>query len=93
LEGFRHLLSAVLGQSFDFSNPYAWIGAMALYNPAAYRQLVTRFGIDIRVATLSFRSLALCMLGYPEAAIYRIWPGPMQNSANSMTLGAVLAKR
>jgi predicted ATPase len=43
--------------------------AIALYNPAAHRQLATRFGQDIGVSILSYRSLALWMLGYPRAAL------------------------
>ena len=43
--------------------------AIALYDPAEHRPLATRFGQDIGVAILSFRSLALWMLGYPEAAL------------------------
>ena len=36
---------------------------------ADYRPLATRFGQDIQVATLSFRSLVLWVLGYPQAAL------------------------
>ena len=43
--------------------------ARAFYDPAAHRQLATRFGQDLRVAILSYRSFALWMLGYPEAAL------------------------
>ena len=43
--------------------------ALALYDPAAHRPLATRFGQDVRMASLSFRSHALWMLGYPEAAL------------------------
>jgi class 3 adenylate cyclase/predicted ATPase len=43
--------------------------ALALYDPAEHRLLATRFGQDVRVAILSYRSLALWMLGYPEAAL------------------------
>ena len=43
--------------------------ALALYDPAEHRSLATRFGQDIRVTILSFRSMALWMLGYPEAAL------------------------
>ena len=43
--------------------------AIALYDPAEHRPLATRFGQDARVAILSFRSLGLWMLGYPEAAL------------------------
>jgi class 3 adenylate cyclase/predicted ATPase len=46
--------------------------ALALYNPAVHRGLLTRFAgaiTDLRVVTSSFRSLTLWMLGYPEAAV------------------------
>src|SRR5262249_21277948 len=43
--------------------------AIALYDPAAHRPLAARFGADIRVAILSYRSQALCALGYPESAL------------------------
>ena len=43
--------------------------AGALYDPAEHRPLATRFGQDLRVAILSYRSWALWMLGYPEAAL------------------------
>jgi class 3 adenylate cyclase/tetratricopeptide (TPR) repeat protein len=43
--------------------------AIALYDPTEHRGLVTRFGQDIRVSALSFRSIGLWMLGYPEAAL------------------------
>ena len=42
---------------------------LALYDPATHRPLATRFGQDAQVATLTFRSLGLWMLGYPEAAL------------------------
>ncbi len=43
--------------------------AFALYDPAAHRPLATRFGQDIGVAILSFRPLALWLLGYPRSAL------------------------
>ena len=43
--------------------------AVALYDPAEHRPLATRFGQDAGVANLSYRSLALWLLGYPEAAL------------------------
>jgi tetratricopeptide (TPR) repeat protein len=43
--------------------------AIALYDPVQHRALATRFGQDVRVAILSFRSLSLWLLGYPEAAL------------------------
>jgi class 3 adenylate cyclase/predicted ATPase len=42
---------------------------VALYDPAEHRPLATRFGQDVRVAALSYRSWALWMLGYPAAAL------------------------
>jgi predicted ATPase len=43
--------------------------AIALYDPAEHRALATRFGVDSRVSILSYRSFALWLLGYPEAAL------------------------
>jgi class 3 adenylate cyclase/predicted ATPase len=42
---------------------------VALYDPAEHRLLATRFGQDVRVSALSYRSWALWMLGYPAAAL------------------------
>jgi tetratricopeptide (TPR) repeat protein len=42
---------------------------IALYDPSEHRPLATRFGQDIQVAILSYRSLALWLLGFPEAAL------------------------
>ena len=42
--------------------------AITLYAPEEHRSLATRFGQDIGVATLVYRSLVLCHLGYPERA-------------------------
>ena len=46
--------------------------AIGLYDPAEHRPLATRFGADPRVATMSFRSLALWVLGYPEGCPRRL---------------------
>jgi predicted ATPase len=43
--------------------------AIALYDPALHRQLAARFGVDSRVSALCYRSFALWLLGYPEAAL------------------------
>ena len=43
--------------------------AIALYNPTEHGPLATRFGVDLRVSILSYRSLALWLLGYPGAAL------------------------
>jgi predicted ATPase len=42
---------------------------LALYDRSAHRPLATRFGQDVRVAALSFRSFASWFLGYPEQAL------------------------
>jgi predicted ATPase len=42
---------------------------IAAYNPAEHRPLGTRFGHDVRVSALSWRALALWMLGRPDAAL------------------------
>jgi predicted ATPase len=43
--------------------------AIALYDPLKHRPLATRFGVDIRASVLSYRSMALWVLGYPDAAL------------------------
>jgi len=43
--------------------------AIALYDPAEHRLLASRFGQDLGVVILSGRSLALWLLGHPDAAI------------------------
>ena len=42
---------------------------LALYNPAEHGPLASRFGQDIRVAALAYRSWTLWLLGYPQAAL------------------------
>jgi predicted ATPase len=43
--------------------------AIALYDSAEHRPLAMRFGQDVRAAALSYRSRALWLLGYPDAAL------------------------
>jgi predicted ATPase len=43
--------------------------AIALYDPAEHLSLATRFGQDVGVAILSYRSWALWLLGFSEAAL------------------------
>jgi predicted ATPase len=43
--------------------------AIALYNPIEHRALATRFGQDVRVASISLRSWALCVLGFRHDAL------------------------
>ena len=42
---------------------------IALYDPAEHRPLAARFGQDLGVTALVYRSYALWLLGYPEAAL------------------------
>jgi predicted ATPase len=42
--------------------------AIALYVPNEHRSLATRFAMDVRVSILASRTIALCVLGHPEAA-------------------------
>ena len=59
--------SAFTGDSVDGRAHYDQ--ALALYDGTKHRSLATRFGQDVRVSILSFRSITLWMLGYPEAAL------------------------
>jgi hypothetical protein len=43
--------------------------AISLYDPAKHLPLAMHFGQDVRVAALTFRSWALWLLGYCEAAL------------------------
>ena len=43
--------------------------ALALYDHAKHRPLATRFGQDIGVSILMFRSYSVWLLGYPESAL------------------------
>ena len=63
----------LMGSSLAFTGKIAegrvhYDQAIALYDPAEHRPLALRFGQDVGVAILSFRSQALWLLGYPEAA-------------------------
>jgi predicted ATPase len=42
--------------------------AITLYDPATHRSLETRFGQDLGIANLAYRSIPLWLLGYPQAA-------------------------
>jgi predicted ATPase len=64
----------VLGNSLLFTGDLAearahYDKAVTLYAPSEHRPLAMRFGQDVRVAALSFRSWALWFLGYPDAAL------------------------
>jgi len=68
--GHRTMAStlALMGDLVDARAHYD--EALALYRPAEHRRLMTRFGQDLRVTCLAFRSMALWLLGYPEAALH-----------------------
>ena len=66
----HRLMGVSLLHTGDFAEGRAHFDqAIALYDPAEHRPLATRFGQDAGVAILSWRSLALWWLGYPEAAL------------------------
>jgi predicted ATPase len=63
----------LMGQSLLYTGDVAegrtqYDQAITLYDPAEHRPLATRFGQDIGVAILCYRSFALWLLGYPQAA-------------------------
>src|SRR6185436_777435 len=58
---------ALIGDLVDAKAHYD--EALALYRPAEHRRLMTRFGQDLRVTCMAFRSMAQWQLGYPEAAL------------------------
>src|SRR5439155_21049909 len=43
--------------------------AITLYDPTEHRPLATRFGQDVGAASLSWKSLAHWLLGYPDVAL------------------------
>jgi predicted ATPase len=66
----HRLLATSLFSTGDLSKGHTHFNqALALYDPAAHRSLATRFGQDVRVTILCFRSLPEWALGYSEAAL------------------------
>ena len=65
----HRLLGASLSFAGDFLGARAHFDqAIALYDPVDHRPLATRFGQDIGVGILTFRSWAVWCLGYPNSA-------------------------
>jgi predicted ATPase len=65
----HRMMGSVLHRG-DFAEGRAHLDrAIALYDPSEHRALAARFGQDVRVAALSYRSWALWMIGYPDAAL------------------------
>ena len=66
----RRLKGASLLLTGEIAEGRAYLDqAIALYDPTQHRPLMTRFGQDVGVSILSYRSWALCFLGYPDAAL------------------------
>ena len=66
----HRLMGTSLLETGDIAEGQAHLDqAIAFYDPAEHRPLATRFGQDILVSALSFRTRALWVLGYPEAAL------------------------
>ena len=66
----HRLMGVSLASTGDLTQARAhYDQALPLYDPVAHRPLATRFTADIRVAILNFRTWALWLLGYPNAAL------------------------
>jgi predicted ATPase len=64
----------LMGTSLSMAGEFArcrdhYDQALALYDHSQHRPLAMRFGQDVGVTVLSYRSQALWMLGYPQAAL------------------------
>jgi predicted ATPase len=67
----HRVMGASLAVSGEFQAARSHLDrAVALYVPEEHRSLATRFGQDIGVAALLYRSLVLYRLGYPESALW-----------------------
>ena len=66
--GHRLMASSLMGIGDTVEGRKHYDRAMALYDPAEHRSLATRFGQDLGVVILTFRSWVLWLLGYPEGA-------------------------
>jgi len=66
----HHLMGISLMATGDIAQARAhYDQAMALYDPAKHRPLAMRLGTDTGLIMMSWRSLTLWMLGFPEAAL------------------------
>ncbi len=66
----HRVMGATLAISGEFQAARSHLDrAVALYVPQEHRSLATRFGQDIGVAALIYRSFVLYRLGYPESAV------------------------
>jgi class 3 adenylate cyclase/predicted ATPase len=67
--GHRLLAMTLLCMGDVAEGPSQLDRAWALYDPAVHRPLAARFGHDVGAAALTFRPLALWLLGYPKTAL------------------------
>ena len=66
----HRVMGASLAVSGEFQTARLHLDrAITLYAPEEHRSLATRFGQDIGVASLVYRSFVLYRLGYPESAL------------------------
>jgi hypothetical protein len=66
----HRIMGVSLLQAGDLAKGRAHLDqASAFYDPAADRPLANRFGTDVGVAILTFRSIGGWLLGYPDAAL------------------------
>jgi predicted ATPase len=69
MNGHRQMATSLLVTGDILESRAHFDKAIALYDPVEHRPLAERFGQDARVWTLSHRSWALWILGFPEAAL------------------------
>ena len=67
--GHRYMATSLLFTGDIAQGRTHYDRAIALYDPAKHRPLAVRFGQDVGVAILSYRAMALWVLGYPDAAL------------------------
>ena len=67
--GHRLMGTSMMGTGDIAESRAHYDKALALYDPAEHRPLSTRFGQDVSVVILSYRSWTLWLLGYPKAAL------------------------
>ena len=82
MNGHR-VMGASLELTGDISEGQAHLDqAAALYDATEHRPLAMRFGADVGVSILSYRSLARWLLGYPDGALADL--GQMLNEASEI---------
>ncbi len=89
----RRLMGLSLLHTGDIGDGRAHLDrAIALYDPAGHRHLATRFGQHVGASILAWKSMAVLLLGYPEAALADTEEALKiaRDSAHSATLTYVL---